>query len=1214
MADSEHHRSSNSLAGAGADGISSGVGLSLGSGAHTGTHPSEDDPFGPVFSPSSSGPGINATVSNIGAGAGAGASDTLYSPVTRDLHPSPFPPSESSVAEGLTHSRSNSHTNIQVQAQVQAQTQPLRDHAQVQAQVQAQAQAQARHHLSSHAHPQHQHQHHQHQQQQQQQQQQQPQQPLQLAHATQPQGQLQSQDQSSALGHGHLQIQRQANHLLHEAIISDPGVSSSATASASASALKSSPVDSPLDNSSNNKSSQTQLQAQQQPQRQQPQPQAQPYHFNNINLSLSNWQQTAAPPAFNTSSPTPGPILSATSISSPANATAYPSAWDLSVLSPQEQNLHLQQLQLQQLQSLFPYSQSAAPAAFQQPISSGLDAISPEAVEKLTPAQLDRLKSIKMPPPHLRYHSPAGMSTPGVLGTTDESYGNTSMEVDFAQSSTAITNKKRKVSAEDEDEDDEEEDGGPVKKTAHNMIEKRYRTNLNDKIAFLRDSVPSLRIMSKSARGEDTTEDREELHGLTPAHKLNKATVLSKATEYIRHLEKRNNRLIDENLAMQRRIQAFEKLFMAGAMSGTLGPLPPNLMSMQYAAAAAQTPGPSQFMSPEVDMESSQPPDTPAVGMIPVPDDMKRLIETQMQGQPYPMPPQQFASPLGSRQQTIQQQQQMQQARYQNGGRNFGKLMVGSLAGLMVLEALREDDQSTEQPEGRGLSGLPTYIANSALPRLHFSMLGYPMSTSKILLMAKLVLVAGIFIYVLAPIISARLARGPKKLAESVRRMNPLVESSECAREQSWKYITSKVWFPTCGNPVLGMLVLFIKAVEAGIYLFLGPHNYQRLFGRSDDAEAERIRAWSEVIDFQLSGHDEAVSSQRLLFTLLSSTTLPKSPTRLMRKAVHMKIAAQSIGGVIEIPFITSFVSRLCRSCWNDARYLHYALERLQSIYSDNTIDFDNELPQQLALLLEQEYDDVLTHDVIGRAINHIWSTTGPLSCNMSSCLPLDLVASWWSEMLVNQALLQSLNTKGTRSSTTQAEVNADLDLALGASPAGSVIEARAVVAHALLAERNRSEHISYAIKLLNRSSFEISAANDLNVSLRCTIALESLSRANAIDKPISLPIYTGHSRISWLSSLLSCVATCRLIEALFQSSVMARSHRDMVESMSKDLRQWIGGGQGKTSGMNAQLRLDLISWSLGISKSMAYLRENSAHSVAETKSQSQVKAEEVVV
>lgn len=84
--------------------------------------------------------------------------------------------------------------------------------------------------------------------------------------------------------------------------------------------------------------------------------------------------------------------------------------------------------------------------------------------------------------------------------------------------------RKRKSSA-DVEEEDEDDEAQPVKKTAHNMIEKRYRTNLNDKIAALRDSVPSLRIMSKSARGEDTTEDREELHGLTPAHKLNKATV-----------------------------------------------------------------------------------------------------------------------------------------------------------------------------------------------------------------------------------------------------------------------------------------------------------------------------------------------------------------------------------------------------------------------------------------------------------------------------------------------------------------------------------------------------------------------------------------------------------------------------------------------------------------------------------------------------------------
>ncbi|KAF5123088.1 hypothetical protein DV495_004074 [Geotrichum candidum] len=80
-------------------------------------------------------------------------------------------------------------------------------------------------------------------------------------------------------------------------------------------------------------------------------------------------------------------------------------------------------------------------------------------------------------------------------------------------------------------------------KTSHNMIEKRYRTNINDKILALRDCVPSLRcIVTGGPKGE------EDLEGLSPASKLNKATVLTKATEYILHLQKRNAELM-KNLA-----------------------------------------------------------------------------------------------------------------------------------------------------------------------------------------------------------------------------------------------------------------------------------------------------------------------------------------------------------------------------------------------------------------------------------------------------------------------------------------------------------------------------------------------------------------------------------------------------------------------------------------------------------------------------------------
>ncbi|KAF5590663.1 myc-type bHLH transcription factor [Fusarium subglutinans] len=107
----------------------------------------------------------------------------------------------------------------------------------------------------------------------------------------------------------------------------------------------------------------------------------------------------------------------------------------------------------------------------------------------------------------------------------------------------------------------------PPKKTAHNMIEKRYRTNLNDKIAALRDSVPALRVMVHRLEqpcAENMEEDADEdLGGLAPAHKLNKATILSKATEYIAHLEKKNKSLARENSQLRNRVEGFEMIVMS---------------------------------------------------------------------------------------------------------------------------------------------------------------------------------------------------------------------------------------------------------------------------------------------------------------------------------------------------------------------------------------------------------------------------------------------------------------------------------------------------------------------------------------------------------------------------------------------------------------------------------------------------------------------------
>jgi len=181
------------------------------------------------------------------------------------------------------------------------------------------------------------------------------------------------------------------------------------------------------------------------------------------------------------------------------------------------------------------------------------------AFPPLSRAEEEKLRSIAMPIKQEAPLSPSSASSP-----EDSHIG-----------------RKRKNSADDEEDDEFDSDTGaryagsrprhaPVKKTSHNMIEKRYRTNLNEKIAMLRDSVPSLRIVSKkNEKGKEMTED---LQGLTPAHKLNKATVLAKATEYITHLEKCNKHLAKENQALKSRLEAFEVLLMA--RSGDVLPRP----------------------------------------------------------------------------------------------------------------------------------------------------------------------------------------------------------------------------------------------------------------------------------------------------------------------------------------------------------------------------------------------------------------------------------------------------------------------------------------------------------------------------------------------------------------------------------------------------------------------------------------------------------------
>lgn len=97
--------------------------------------------------------------------------------------------------------------------------------------------------------------------------------------------------------------------------------------------------------------------------------------------------------------------------------------------------------------------------------------------------------------------------------------------------------------------------------------QKRYRTNLNDKINLLREALPTLQRNNSESRGgnDDELEGSDNEDSKANAQKCGKAATLTLALDYIKHLELAAQRLGDQTGALQTRIGAFEKLAMSGA-------------------------------------------------------------------------------------------------------------------------------------------------------------------------------------------------------------------------------------------------------------------------------------------------------------------------------------------------------------------------------------------------------------------------------------------------------------------------------------------------------------------------------------------------------------------------------------------------------------------------------------------------------------------------
>ncbi|KAI1822056.1 hypothetical protein F4861DRAFT_532482 [Xylaria intraflava] len=791
-------------------------------------------------------------------------------------------------------------------------------------------------------------------------------------------------------------------------------------------------------------------------------------------------------------------------------------------------------------------------------------------------------------PPTIPYHSPRSEPSPDSAGAAGKSSTSPSPGIirDFEKPNA----RKRKSSTEEHDDDDDDDDDShqPVKKTAHNMIEKRYRTNLNDKIAALRDSVPSLRIMSKSARGEDTTVDREELQGLTPAHKLNKATVLSKATEYIRHLEKRNSRLTDENAVMQQRIAAFEKLFMSGAMNSALSP---------HQHHAPPTPTTYTLESTIFAPSPSGMPGRPdPQGMIQVPDDMKRIIDAQIAaGQPYPVPPQAFRpnAPL-VRQQQIHQQSQMPSGGWSSATPFFGKLMVGSLAGLMLLEAIVENEQSNETTDGRGLFALPIQIIGSLASNLNVRLVGYSLQAAHILYSAKVVLLLCCLWWALTPsLINAQPPSMKRsKQIPAALKAAPSLASPIHVRRQAWLTAIQTVWVPR-RHIFLEASALSLKTLKLSLINLIGIRGYQILTGLTQDDEIARVKAWEIALDAQLAGGDIEISKRRLILTFLASSTLPTTPLRLMLKALHIRVLLWDCGPAAMQTPIQVIAAKYARSHWNEAKQLY----RLTNQLRRSGEELSEELPDHLAALLEQDCDDVLNPSIIQRAHNLAWNrssehndTVGAdgmatVTDDVAVRSPMDAVAAWWSSMILEGVLTASLLSSEDEHNETSVQIDFDVSLAIRTAPVGSVAQQRALVARALLVNdkpginilaalqavgpvahiltsRNDSGTVNFIAPLASakESPSSQTTATELRTSLLCAMAIAHLEK---------FPPPEQLACISWIKQikpacdvgLLGYTAAYKLMDCLAKHELAAKACEQTLENLSARLRQWTGSG-----------------------------------------------------
>jgi hypothetical protein len=846
---------------------------------------------------------------------------------------------------------------------------------------------------------------------------------------------------------------------------------------------------------------------------------------------------------------------------------------------------------------------SFAPNALVSPaLSQGQQSIYPDTSVWGSQSPLDHTSSAMVSPTTLNGQRQNGhgqsqaLSASSLQHSPDSAHTTTSPSASESLSDNgASLNGKKRKSDQTDYESGNSSKPVPIKKTAHNMIEKRYRTNLNDKIAALRDSVPSLRVMSRTTANGEEEDDGEDLGGLTPAHKLNKATVLSKATEYIRHLEKRNKKLYDELTALKARLESYEKMSMGPMMAVSI-PEPRSRYSEDPFSRTSPGAGSSQ---------------APPQGMIPVPENIMALHRGAL-NQPHYAPTNPSYSGYGpvAVRAGLQGQQPLVNGR---GGSNLmNKLMVGSLAGLMLMEGFAEREQSGEEPEGRGLLALPVSLLGRLVSFLIPRTVAFGVTPFEVLSTLKLFMVVAAFGYLLVPLLDFK-PRPKKKVAVVELTPAPSLASPVEVRRKAWLTAIQTVWVPQ-HNLLLEAAALALKTLKLSTRKLIGWHGYCLLTGITKEQEDARVKAWEIALDAQLTGGDAEISMSRLVLTLMASGTLPDTPARLMLKALHIRVLLWEVAkaGYGTWYMFDEISAKIARAYWNAARIEHKMLVNSSSKENGEAVE---PLPEHLAALLELEADTVLTADIVQRAYNLAWNRPSTENAKaddgMDSVVedfaissPLDALAAWWSNAMLRYILVEGLYAD-------RLKIAASLDLVLSTAPPRSGAQIRVVVAKAVLVKENRMEHVIAALKALPLEQEGTTPLPEQPSSPRAL--LNTIGQA-----PVSPDVHTAlclakclalaeihpddplaevaHKRaVDFLNthyhptaksfSFLSFVAAFSVLDFFCSHEQLLQQTRWTLEHMSNNMRLWVGHEEGRAAICSSKARARCVDRCISASK-----------------------------